>query len=205
MATSTRSHSGLVLLDACCLINLFATGRAPEILEALPYGFAVARYVATEEVLEIGTDRRAEEDAERNRESVNPLIAELIEMGALAELDVSSADEERELVRFAARLDDGEAHTLALAVTRGARVATDDKKAIRVFQEAVRAGSAPVKPEDVCLRTSELVFGWADVKGVAEAELARTVRAVAYRASFFPPRVDPHFDRWMDLLRRQEG
>ena len=40
-----------VFLDACCLINLFASGRAEEILAGLPHRFAVARYVVEDDTL----------------------------------------------------------------------------------------------------------------------------------------------------------
>lgn len=186
----------LVLLDACCLINLFATGRVREILSSLPYSFAAARHVVEEEVLEIeavpgvgtGTDR----------ETLRPRIAALIETGILAKLEISSSEEQMELVRFATELDDGEAETLALALTRGGRVATDDKKAIRVAEEAW--ASNPAGRGAPCLRTSELLFEWADLRGIEDAELARILRDVARRASFLPPKSDPHFNRWLALL-----
>jgi predicted nucleic acid-binding protein len=181
----------LVLLDACCLINLFATGHADEIVRALPYRFAVARYVAEEEVLKVA--------GESGDTSIHPDLADLIERGSVARLDVSSGEEMRYLVRFAIDLDDGEAHTCALAIVRSARVATDDRKAIRVFRAAREEPAT-----EPCLRTSELLFEWAAVEGVGAADLAEIVRAVARRASFLPPRDDPHVERWLDLLDRDE-
>lgn len=190
-----------VLLDACCLINLFASGRATEILEALPYRFAVARYVAEVEVLEIESEEPGEgRDTEpAARISVHPLIARIVAERLVEQLEVVSADEHRELVRFALSLDDGEAYTCALAITRGARVATDDRKAIRVFSER-RRRLEPTADLEPCLRTSDLLFAWAAATGVDDGELRRIVRDIARRASFLPPRDDPHFDRWMAYL-----
>jgi len=136
---SSRPDGGgdLVLLDACCLINLFATGRTEEILQALSYRFAVARYVVEEEVLEIDAEEADPTAASgEGRVSLHPLLAELVEKGILEQLDVDSEEEQGELLRFAAELDDGEAHTSALALVRGASVATDDRKAIRVLRSA---------------------------------------------------------------------
>jgi len=189
---------GLLLLDACCLINLFATGRIDEILTALPYRFAAARYVAEEEVLEIEAVPDGGTGAGTDRMTLRPRIAGLIETGILSKLEISSGEEQVELVRFAAELDDGEAETLALAWVRGGRVATDDKKAIRVAEEAW--ASNPAGRRAPCLRTSELVFEWADLKEIEDAELARILRDVARRASFLPPKSDPHFKRWLALL-----
>lgn len=198
MSPSSGKGGELVLLDACCLINLFATGRVREILTALPYKFAAARYVAEEEVLEIEAVPVDGTGAGADRETLRPRIAALIETGILTKLEISSSEEQVEVVRFAAELDDGEAETLALALTRGGRVATDDKKAIRVAGEAW--ASNPAGRSAPCLRTSELVFEWADLKGIEDAELARILRDVARRASFLPPKSDPYFKRWMELL-----
>jgi len=198
MAAPVEVWQGLVFLDACCLINLFATGRAEEILTDLPCRFAVARYVAQEEVLEIGSgkdDDPSRPDAERV--TLRPLIRDLFEREILEELDVTSQEEERELVRFATQLDDGEAHTFALAVGRDAYVATDDRKAIRVLTSICgEQGREPL----VC-RTSELLFSWAGLRGIGESELAWIIKAIARRASFIPPKDDPWCDRFMKLLR----
>src|SRR4051812_35969525 len=48
MSDALPPSDQLVLLDACCLINLFATGLIERILGALPYTFAVADIVARE-------------------------------------------------------------------------------------------------------------------------------------------------------------
>jgi len=202
MTSSPEGRGGPVFLDACCLINLFATGRAEEILETLPHRFAVARYVVEEEVLEIGVEDGDEVAAsEEARESLHPLLAELVDKGILENLDIASPGEEAELVRFAAEIDDGEAHTCALALVRGARVATDDRKAIRVLRSAWKGQGRQGEP---VLRTSELLFSWARGHGLGEPEIGRIVRAIARRASFLPPKNDPHFERWMALLAREE-
>ncbi len=188
----------LVLLDACCLINLFGAGRAEEILAALPFRFAVARYVVEEEILEIETAPGAETPPEaESRRSLRPLLADLIAKGVLERLDVAAPEEEAELVRFAAELDDGEAHTCALAIVRGARVATDDRKAIRVLRQAWRQRGETTDP---VLRTSDLLLSWARAKDIADRDLSRIVHSIATRARFIPPKDDPHRRRWRDLL-----
>lgn len=202
--TSLGEAEGLIFLDACCLINLFASGRAEEILVSLPHRFAVARYVVETEVLEIDAGEQNEppssdEPGER-RVSIHPRLAALIDGGTLEQLDPASESELHQLVRFASQLDDGEAHTCALALVHGGRVATDDRKAIRVVTEAWRDLGESTDP---VLRTSELLFAWADEREVTESEVRRMVKAVTRRASFFPPREDPHRRRWMRLLREQ--
>lgn len=200
--TSSREPEGdLVLLDACCLINLFASGHGEEILRALPYRWAIARYVVEEEILEIEVEGLEKGDepssSDRGRLPLRPLLAELLEKGLMEELDVGSEEEQAELVRFAAELDDGEAHTCALAIVRHGRVATDDRKAIRVLRSAWKSRGHEGEP---VLRTSELLFSWADAQRIARPNLVRIVRAIARQASFFPPRSDPYLERWMELL-----
>lgn len=199
--TSVREpQGGLVLLDACCLINLFASGSAEEILRALPYRWAVARYVLEEEILEIEAEDDAPDEptaTDVGRLPLRPTLVGLIERGVLAKLELGSREEEAELVRFAAELDDGEAHTCALAITRQGRVATDDKKAIRVLRAA---WSERGHDGDPVLRTSDLLFSWANARQIARRDLVRIVRAIARRASYFPPKTDPRFERWIELL-----
>jgi len=194
------ARESLVFLDACCLINLFGSGRGEEILRALPYRFAVARYVAEKEVLEIGSDEAEPGAASeaRGRTALSPVLDGLIKQRILTSVAVTTPDEQRELIRFAVDLDDGEARTCALAMTRGALVATDDKKAIRVLRAAV--GQEAGSDDDPCLRTSELLFEWAEREQVPEADLVQVVRSIARNATFLPPKNDPHFGRWMKLL-----
>jgi hypothetical protein len=192
--TSRREPQGdLVVLDACCLINLFASGSAEEILRALPYRWAVARYILEEEILEI----EEPSIADAARVPLRPLLTHLLQSEALQALDIASPEEETELVRFAAELDDGEAHTCALAITRQGRVATDDRKAIRVLRSAWADRGHDGEP---VLRTSDLLFSWADARQIARRDLIRAVRSIARRASYFPPKSDPHCERWMELL-----
>lgn len=199
MTPAVEKKRDRVFLDACCLINLFASGRAEEILTRLPFRFAVARYVIEKEVLEIGAQRHGDASApEESRIGVNTRLAELIERGVLEQLDVRTEEETIELVRFAAELDDGEAHTCALAVVRGARVATDDRKAIRVMRRAWKSRGHSMDP---VLHTSDLLFEWARAETAEDSELTRIVGAIATRASFLPSKRDPHCERWMTLLQ----
>jgi hypothetical protein len=199
--TSSREPQGdLVLLDACCLINLFASGSGEEILRALPCRWAVARYVLEEEIMEIEAEDPADQEeptVDVGRLPLRPLLSDLLQSGVLQELDIVSQEEEAELVRFAAELDDGEAHTCALAITRQGRVATDDRKAIRVLRSAWSSRGHDGEP---VLRTSDLLFSWADARQIARRDLVRVVRSIARRASYFPPKSDPNYERWMELL-----
>ena len=109
------SESPLVLLDACCLINLLAAGRIVEVLRLLPFRFATSHLIAEKEVLAFSReDRQANEEYED-----------------LELLELSTEEEMGDFVRFAMEIDDGEASVCALAIAHGGRLATDDRKALR--------------------------------------------------------------------------
>lgn len=181
-------EGSLVFLDACCLINLFATGRVEEILEVLPYRFATSELVADEEVLAIRGATAPEGGLER--EIVTP--RRLSTPDLIAILPIASEREQAELVRFAADLDDGEASVCALAVVHGGAVATDDRKALRMLDQKERA--VPV------LQTPELLQEWAG-SGVADVAVREALTGVRVRGRFYPRGDAPAFAWWESFFK----
>ena len=175
-----------IVLDASCLLNLYATGRMHDIAQAVPYRLAVTEYVATQEALYVW--RMTDETEERVRVDLTPLIAEdLIEV-----IDFENQEEQTTFVDFAAQVDDGEAVTCALALHRGFAVATDDRKARRVFVES--GGNVAL------FSTSELMKAWADEVSIPDSELQDALRAIQAGASFIPSRRDPLHDWWRSII-----
>lgn len=184
--TSDEDPQQMVLLDASCVLNLFATGRIEDILRAFPARFGVVAKVREESlfVLRGGGGADAEE-----RDPVD--LAPLIQSGLLIELDLAP-DEQPTFVAFAARLDDGEAATCAVAVHRGMAVTIDERKGRNVL-----ASSAPVV---VAYRTLDFVRHWAEGETIPPAEVERTLRAIRERGRFMPGRGDPHKTWWETIL-----
>ncbi|HEX4959298.1 MAG TPA: hypothetical protein VF173_00570 [Thermoanaerobaculia bacterium] len=118
------SGSTRVFLDACCVLNLYASGRMGEILAAFPDQWTVADAVL-QEALYVRDDQPDE------KQVVD--LTGLIVSGLLAKAQLDTEAEMSLFVRFAADLGDGEAATCALAVSRQGIVATDDRKAIRLL------------------------------------------------------------------------
>lgn len=174
----------LLLLDACCLINLLAAGRIEEILHVLPFRFATSRLVAEKEVLAIARD--SEDGQPIEREVISPAMLEGLE--GLDLLELSTEKEIGDFVRFAMELDDGEASVCALAIARGGRLATDDRKALRVFHREV--------PQALSVQTPELLYEWARLSKAADAEIRRVLTAVRRRARFYPRKDVPRSDWW---------
>lgn len=187
MVSAKPPEGDLLFLDACCVINLYATGHVEEILSALPYRVAVSRLVADKEVLSI---RSATDIAGRpDRELVS--LEALENSGQLAIREITSCEEKAEFVRFAAQLDEGEASVCSLAVVHGGGVATDDRKALRILGEQ---GVSTVQ-------TPELLFDWVRQGQVPEARVKEALLAVRDRARFHPRRSAPHFQWWNAFFR----
>jgi hypothetical protein len=182
------SERPLVLLDACCLINLFATEHIDEILTILPYRFATSRWVAENEVLAIA--RPAETGALLERDLIPP--DRLRNLESLSILDLVTGGEVSDFVRFAADLDDGEASVCALAISHQGRVATDDRKALRLLNRSF--------PSISTIQTPEILFEWARLSQAAGKDIGGVLRRIRDRARFYPRRDAPGFEWWASFF-----
>ena len=179
-----------IILDACCLLNLYASRQMEVILRVIPVRFAAAAAAAAEVlyVLHGGGGQDA-----RKREQVD--LQPLIRAGILDILSLETEMEKANFVHFAAELADGEAMTCALAVQREAAVATDDRKAIRVLRS--RAPHVRVHT------TVSLLKWWVEIEQPAEATLKRVLTDVQERANFVPGRHDALLPWWQAVLNEQ--
>jgi predicted nucleic acid-binding protein len=178
----TRDGESLILLDACCILNLYGGRCIHQILQASAYMFAVAERAANE-VLYV---RNVAPDGTEDLELVDlrPMIAN----GLLQILTVDSESEAATYVRFATQLDDGEAMTCALAAERGATVATDDRRALRLLQSLV--------PPVQTYSTAWLIRQWVLEEGIHASALQRVLDDVRVRARFVPGKHDPLRGWW---------
>lgn len=128
-SSSFQDDPALVIAaDTSTVINLNATGFAREILTALPNVVVVAASIASE--LENG---RA-----KGRRDADLLSAHVASgMIQVVSLDIAANQYFEELVVGAAAttLDDGEAATIAYAVTQDAVAIVDERKATRICAE----------------------------------------------------------------------
>jgi len=111
-----------VVADASVAINLSASGAAEAILLGLPFRVAMAR----EAIAEVTDDRRT-------GRADHIVLQQLLAAGRVKQIALNAAEEEifASLVigPAAETLDDGEAATIALGITRGMTVAIDESKA----------------------------------------------------------------------------
>lgn len=168
-----ESGAPLTLLDACAVVNLYATRWMGPILTANGSSFALADVVASEAqfVLRGGPG----EDA-REREPVD--LQPFLTVGLL---EVVSTDVEEELLTFidlTQEVGEGEAMTAALAIHRGCAVVTDDRKASRLLSD-----------RGVALSTSlDLIRVWSESPTVPQEVLRLALIDLRQRGNYDPPR-----------------
>ena len=177
---------GVLLLDASCLLNLYATGRLLEIAQALAWQLAVVDYVMEQEALYVRTIGQFDEQGE----TVPVDLSQLVDGGLLVVVRLETASEEAHFVELAANLDDGEAMTGAIGRNRGYAVAIDDRKARRVLGEWAH--------ELRLISTLEIVRRWSAT--VPAQEVTRALEAMRYGARYVPGNRDPLYRWWRDLI-----
>jgi predicted nucleic acid-binding protein len=181
-----RRGAEVIILDACDLINLFASGRVRDILASLPATFVVAKYVAEREALYTLSDL-----ARGIREPIDlaPLAAE----GLVQIVDLLTDDEMATFVELTTKVEDGEAATCALALHHGYTVATDERKVLNLIRRTM--------PSLRVRTTSDLVKWWSEVAAIADDGVSEALRNIQSRARFTPNPHDPFIDWWDRLTR----
>lgn len=177
MTIASRPIAPLLMLDACCAINLLVSAREAAILAALPYRCAVTGHVARHEVLRAG-------DPEP---SVSDRLRSLVRQRLLDVLELNGEDEQTTFITLAMGLDDGEAATGALAFHRVATLATDDAKARRIL-------TAPPYHLEI-VGTPWMIERWSRT-GVSPTDLRETLARIQEVGRFRPPPRDPLAGWW---------
>lgn len=176
-------------IDACCLIDLLASGDAEAVLRASGFRWQLPAAVQAEIQF-----RRQYDPAQPGR--TNNVPVDLSGMIASGLLTVCTPQTQRELDRFthyaAVFRSDGEAMSIALAEERKWVVATDDRKAIRVARLAgLTVVSCP-----------ELVRAWAAATGPAQSVLNKVLQDIQVLAQFTPNPTMPEYPWWVDQLAK---
>ena len=188
MTKDPRFKQGNMILDACCVINLYATGRMAEIMDALPQAVFVSDYVKDREALAIyeSTDDTALQ--ERRKETID--IEPLMQSGSLSSIALDCDKEGELFVRLAERIDDGEAHTGAIAISRDWSVATDDGKAIKVLTQ--------MSPRIQIVQTPDIIKFWAEHTRAGIELVRQTLLNIELRANYLPSKKHPLKKWWVE-------
>jgi predicted nucleic acid-binding protein len=169
-----------LILDACTVINIAATGRLPEILAAAARPVVVCDTVARE-TLYLRRGGTGEDASERDPIDVTPWV----DAGHLAIIHAETDHELATFVDLAVSLDDGEAMTIALAVHRSLVVVTGDRKAARI--------AAALVPVESSLA---LVKAWCERDRLDPQTVSAILGAIRERARYIPHNQHPLRSWW---------
>ncbi len=168
-----------IIVDACVLINLEATGQLDLIARTLGLDLLVTESARAE----VGSLR----DEFGGVIQIVPIQLERhTNSGSLAVIALEP-NELPTFVELALALGDGEASSIAVAASRGFAIATDDRKARRI---SIERGL----PEP--LRTTAILRAYCGRAQSAAPVVRDLLWAVQQRANFVPPRSDPDRDWW---------
>ncbi|MCB8943077.1 MAG: hypothetical protein H6658_04925 [Ardenticatenaceae bacterium] len=120
----------VIILDASCLVNLYATAHMAEILRSVPQSITVAAYVFNREALWI------KEDVNGKMEKQPVQLQPLVDAGLLTLVSIKGETESNLHVLLSSKIrDEGESQTGAIAIHRDWAIAIDDRKARRIIRE----------------------------------------------------------------------
>lgn len=181
-----------LILDACCIINLYASGVMDAILRSITTSIAVAAYVRDKEALTVACESPGNTASQRETIDLQPLIT-----GGLLRVVAPETEEELStLVHFAVHLDDGEAITGSIAFHRNWSIGSDDGKALRFFGQHA--------PHIQLITTPELIKHWADTAHPSSDVIRTALRNVRTRARYEPHRTHMLYDWWQKRRQNDE-
>ena len=173
-----------VILDACGLLNLYASGQFLAILTGSGHSWHLPSAVERESQ----TYRRPDPADPTRLVRVAIDLTSALTGGLIERCDCQSEAEINLYVELTARIgDDGESMGLALAKSRGWSILTDDRKARRIAAEL----GVPV------LATPEVLQAWATATNPTADELAATLREIEIYANYQPGRTVPGGNWWL--------
>ena len=179
----------LIVIDACCTLNLLATRREDEILAGANLALVMGERAHGEAIFlstpPDETGLRARESASTERLlSSDRLSIRALDTGPLIDAFVACAP----------FLRDADASCVALAAVLALPLATDDAKERRVARSLF--------PQIEILTTLDILHDALGALALPESEELRLAFDLRWRGNFVPPKNDPLGDWYADLLRR---
>ena len=152
-------HDGL-MLDACILINLNASGQMEAILRSIPPQVAVAAYISENEIRSFD-------------------LQPFIDKGLLivVDIDFTSDEDTNRVANYSNALGaDGEAYTGAIAVSKNWAIGTDERRVLNYFEREA--------PHLQRITTHELVKHWADTMSPERETVQLALEQIAIIGKF---------------------
>ena len=185
MSVKITTNHDYIILDACVVMNLYASGQMENILSAIAEQFTVAIYVVKIETLSVYAKSKSDVLSEKEIVQLQPLI----DKGLLLPVDLESDAEKASFLSLSAqRLDDGEAITMAIAKHRNWAVATDDRRAIRIFNSQY--------DHIQIISTPELIRHWQESNQPELKVLYQTIVDIESKANYLVGKRHPLYEWW---------
>ncbi|MCI0514331.1 hypothetical protein L0128_14035 [candidate division KSB1 bacterium] len=176
-----------IILDACALLNLYASDYFSQILADVPSVFYILDLVKNESIY-----IRVPENPGAKR-SIQPFLDQLIHRELLKVTRLESSIEQHYFIDLATELEDGEAATIAKALVNKMQIVTDDRKAIRTIRK--------IDPEPKWLTSLDLIKIWGEMKPIDSQKLKCIFQNIQLRANYFPHQSHPLFSWWEAIMR----
>ena len=181
-----------LVVDACALVNLLATGREVELTVALDAVLVSSAQARAEALFLCGPPAPDDEEQRATRIPVD--LAPLLETGRFS-VRVLGDDMADAFVLCATHLRDADASAVALAASLAVPLVSDDGRVQKVART--------LYPGLVVLSTLQLVREAAARAGIEGEPLRQLARSLHERGNFDPPRRDPERSWYEDLLARE--
>lgn len=179
----------LVVIDACCTLNLLATGRELDIVQSLHLLLLEPQQVSHEPLF---LSTAPDEEGARSKEPASTAA-----LRAAGHLETRALDTEALIDAFVAcaeRIKDTDASCIALAGVLKVPLVTDDRKERKV--------AVDIFPGIELVSTLELVQNAASLLRWNAGELVEVASNLRWRGNFAPPKRDPRGEWYLTLLER---
>jgi hypothetical protein len=178
-----------VILNACCLRNIYASGCMVAILGALPIPTMIARIAYQEQPLRIFRENKEGEGLVVEHIDLQPAL----NAGLLVVASLSSEAEEVKMINLATVLEgDAEATSAALALQRRWAIGVDGPATTGLFRQHL--------PDVPIVSTPILVQHWVERSRPPFRALRAALQNIHQGTGYTPPVYHPLYPWWQEVL-----
>jgi len=169
-----------IIIDACALINFYASGKFDSILQKQPAQAYIVEEVKSESLFI--------KNFAKSGEYQPILLDHFLNTGLIKLVKLKTSAEKHLFVNLACQIDDGEAATLAIASSRKMQIITDDRKAIRVLKQEV--------PKVKQCSSLAIIKHWCESQSVSKKEIKKALKNIHECARYQPHHGHQLYDWW---------
>jgi len=164
-----------VILNACCLRNIYESGCMLAILAALPIPTMIAHIVYRERLIVEHID-----------------LQPLLNAGLLVVASLTTEVEEAKMVDLSVSLEDDEATTAALALLRGRAIGVDGPATTMLLRQNL--------PDVQIVSTPILIQYWVERSRPPSRALRAALQNIHQGTGYAPPVHHPLYPWWQEVL-----